>query len=94
MISLNGHNILFALKENTIHRRSKSEDPIMESNPHRLDFSLTTLIDITDKRKQFLTYTQKTARGKFERLCLARLIQGDQTITTRHAKTLNKTNNL
>jgi hypothetical protein len=31
-----------------------------------LDFSLTTLIGITDKRKQFLTCTQKTARAKLE----------------------------
>jgi hypothetical protein len=35
VISLNGQNILFALKENTINRRSKPEDPSMESNPHR-----------------------------------------------------------
>jgi hypothetical protein len=31
-----------------------------------LDFPLTTLVDITGKRKQFLTYTQKTARVKLE----------------------------
>jgi hypothetical protein len=31
-----------------------------------LDFLLTTLIDIADKRKQFLTCTQKTARAKHE----------------------------
>jgi hypothetical protein len=31
----NGQNILFALKENVIHRHSKAEDPSMESNPHR-----------------------------------------------------------
>jgi hypothetical protein len=34
-ISLNGQNILFALKENVIHRHSKPEDPSTESNPHR-----------------------------------------------------------
>jgi len=34
-ISLNGQNILFALKENAIHRRSKPEDPSTESNPLR-----------------------------------------------------------
>jgi hypothetical protein len=34
-ISLNGLNILFALKENAIHRHSKPEDPSTESNPHR-----------------------------------------------------------
>jgi hypothetical protein len=34
-ISLNSQNILFALKENVIHRHSKPEDPSTESNPHR-----------------------------------------------------------
>jgi hypothetical protein len=58
-----------------------------------LDFLLPTLVSIARKRKQFLTYTQKTIRAKFERLCLARLIQGDQKNTTRHANALNKTNN-
>jgi hypothetical protein len=58
-----------------------------------LDFPLTTLIGITGKRKQFLTCTQKIARAKLERLRSARLIQGDQKITTRHAKALNKTIN-
>jgi hypothetical protein len=55
-----------------------------------LDFRLTTLSGITDKRKQFLTYTQKIARAKLERLRSARLIQGDQKITSRHAKVLIK----
>jgi hypothetical protein len=40
MISLNGQDVLFALKENAIHRRSKPEDPSTESNPHR--FGLPT----------------------------------------------------
>jgi hypothetical protein len=31
-----------------------------------LDFPLTTLVGITDKRKQFLTCTQKIERAKFE----------------------------
>jgi hypothetical protein len=31
-----------------------------------LDFPLTTLIGITDKRKHFLTCTQKIARAKLE----------------------------
>jgi hypothetical protein len=38
-ISLNGQYILFALKENAIHRRSKPEDPSTESNPHRFGLS-------------------------------------------------------
>jgi hypothetical protein len=40
MISLNGQNILFALKENAIHQHSKPEDPSTESIPHR--FGLLT----------------------------------------------------
>jgi hypothetical protein len=40
VISLNGQNIFFALKENAIHQRSKHEDPSAESNPHR--FGLPT----------------------------------------------------
>jgi hypothetical protein len=43
-----------------------------------LDFPLTTLVGIAGKRKQFLTYTQKIARAKLERLRSVRLIQGDQ----------------
>jgi hypothetical protein len=34
VISLNGQNILFALKENAIHWHSKAKDPITESIPH------------------------------------------------------------
>jgi hypothetical protein len=51
-----------------------------------LDFPLTILIGITGKRKQLLTCTQKAARAKLERLRSARLIQGDQKITSRHAE--------
>jgi hypothetical protein len=36
-ISLNGQNILFALKENAIHRRSKPEGPSTEPNTHRFE---------------------------------------------------------
>jgi hypothetical protein len=59
-----------------------------------LDFPLTTLVGITEKRKQFLTWTQKIARAKLERLRSAKLIQGDQKITSRHANALNKTREL
>jgi hypothetical protein len=55
-----------------------------------LDFPLTTLISITGKRKQFLTCTQKIARAMLERLRSARLIQGDQKITTRHVEVLTR----
>jgi hypothetical protein len=48
--------------------------PVWSSTLIGLDFSLTTLVGITGKRKQFLTCTQKTARAKLERLCSARLI--------------------
>jgi hypothetical protein len=34
VISLNGQNIFFAVKENVIHRRFKPENPSTESNPH------------------------------------------------------------
>jgi hypothetical protein len=50
-----------------------------------LDFPLATLVGIAGKRKQFLTCTQKIARAKLERLRSARLIKGDQKITSRHA---------
>jgi hypothetical protein len=40
--------------------------PVRNPTLFGLDFPLTTLVDITGKRKQFLTYTQKTARAKFE----------------------------
>jgi hypothetical protein len=51
-----------------------------------LDFPLITLADITGKRKQILTCTQKTTRAKLERLRSTRFIRGDQKITTRHAR--------
>jgi hypothetical protein len=47
---------------------------------------LSHLISITGRRKQFLTCTEKTARAKLERLRSARIIQGDQNITSRHAE--------
>jgi hypothetical protein len=52
-----------------------------------LDFPLTTLVGITGKRR---AYTQKTTREKLERLHSVRLIQGDQNITSRHAKVLTR----
>jgi hypothetical protein len=67
--------------------------PVQSPTLIGVDFPLTPLIGIAGKRKQFLTCTQKTTRAKLERLCSTKLIQGDQKITTRHAKALNKTNN-
>jgi hypothetical protein len=37
VISLNGQNILFALKANVIHQHSKPEDPSMECIPHQFE---------------------------------------------------------
>jgi hypothetical protein len=93
-ISLNDQNILFALKENVIHQRSKPEDPSMESNPHQ--FELSTDNPHRHHRKEEAVphlRTEKTTRANLERLHSARLIQSGQKVTTRHAKTLIKTNN-
>jgi hypothetical protein len=59
-----------------------------------LDLSLTTLIDITGKRKQILTCTHETTKVKIVRLCSVRFIHGDHQITTRYAKALLKTKGL
>jgi hypothetical protein len=40
--------------------------PVRSSTLIGLDIPLTTLVDITSKKKQFLTCTQKTARAKLE----------------------------
>jgi hypothetical protein len=40
--------------------------PVWSQTLIGLDFPLTTLIGIADKRKQFLTCTQKTAKAKLE----------------------------
>jgi hypothetical protein len=60
--------------------------PVQSPTLIDLDFPLTTHVGITSKRKQLLTYTQKTTRAKLERLRSARLIQYDQKITSRHAE--------
>jgi hypothetical protein len=60
--------------------------PVRSPTLTGVDFTLATLIGIADKRKQLLTCTQKTTRAKLERLRSARLIQGDQKITSRHAE--------
>jgi hypothetical protein len=46
VISLNGQNILLALKENVVHRRSKPEGPSTDPTLIGLDFPLTTLVGI------------------------------------------------
>jgi hypothetical protein len=40
--------------------------PVLSPTLVGSDFPLTTLVDIADKRKQFLTCTQKIARAKLE----------------------------
>jgi hypothetical protein len=71
---------------NTLSLRIPVQSPTLIG----LDFPLTALISIAGKRKQFLTCTQKIARAKLERLHSARLIQGDQKITSRHAEVLTR----
>jgi hypothetical protein len=93
-ISLNGQDVLFALKENAIHQRSKPEDPSTESNPHQ--FGLPTDNPHRHHQKEEAVphlHIGKTTRAKLERLRSVRLIRGDQMITARHAKALYKTNN-
>jgi hypothetical protein len=68
--------------------------PVRSPTHIGLDFSLTTLIGITEKRKKLLTCTQETARAELERLRSTRLIHGDQKTTTRHAMTLSKVKGL
>jgi hypothetical protein len=58
--------------------------PVRSPTLAGLDFPLAILVGIVGKRKQFLTCTQKIARAKLERLRSAKLIQGDQKITSRH----------
>jgi hypothetical protein len=64
--------------------------PVQSPTLIDLDFQLTTLVGIAGKSKQFLTCTQKIARAKLERLPSARLIQGDQKITSRHTEVLTR----
>jgi hypothetical protein len=64
--------------------------PVQSPSLIGLDFSLTTHISITGKRKHLLTCTQKTTRAKLERLRSARLIEGDQKITSRHVDVLTE----
>jgi hypothetical protein len=64
--------------------------PVQSPTLIDLDFPLTTLLGITGKKKQFLTCTQKIVRTKLERLCSARLIQGDQKITSRQTEVLTR----
>jgi hypothetical protein len=93
VIFFNNQNILFAVKENAIHQCSKPEDPSTHSNHHW--FGLPTDNPHRHHRKEEAVphlHTGKTTRAKLERLRSVRLIQGDQKITSTHAKALNKTN--
>jgi hypothetical protein len=68
--------------------------PVRRPTLISLDLPLTALIGIAGKRKQFLTYTHETIGAKLEWLRSARLIHGDQQITTRHANALFETKGL
>jgi hypothetical protein len=68
--------------------------PIQSPALISLDHPLTALVGIAEKRKQILTCTQETTKAKLERLYSARLIHGDQQITTRHANALIQTKEL
>jgi hypothetical protein len=59
-----------------------------------LDIPLASFVDISGKRKKLLTCTQETIRAKLKRLRSARLIHGDQKITTRHTMTSSKAKGL
>jgi hypothetical protein len=65
--------------------------PVRSPTLISLNLPLIAFIGITRNRKQILTYAQEIARAKLEWLRSARLIHGDQTITTGHAGALNKT---
>jgi hypothetical protein len=68
--------------------------PVRSPTLNGFDLPLTTPDNIARNMKQFLTCTQKTTGAKLERLRSAKLIKGDQNITSRHAKALNKINEL
>jgi hypothetical protein len=87
-ISLNGQNILFALKENVIHRHSKPEDPSTKSNPHQFELPTDNPRRHHRQEEAVPHLHIEDRRAKLERLRLARVIQGDQKITYRHAEVL------
>jgi hypothetical protein len=68
--------------------------PIRSPTLIGLDLPLTTLIGITEQRRQILTCIKETRKAKLEQLRSARLIHGDQHIISRHAMALNKTKEL
>jgi hypothetical protein len=82
VISLNGQNILFALKENVIHQRSKPKDPSTESNPDR--FGLPTDNPRRHCRQEEAVPHLDTEDSK------SKTYPGDQKITSRHAKVLTR----
>jgi hypothetical protein len=84
VFSLNDQDILFAIKENVVLRPSKTEDPSTESNPYRFGFS-TDNPHRYHRQEEAFPHLHTEDRAKLERLRSARLIQGDQKITSRHA---------
>jgi hypothetical protein len=64
------------------------------SNPHRFGLSTDNPYQHCQKEESFPhLHTEKQQEQNLERQSSARLIQGEQKITTRHAKALNKANN-
>jgi hypothetical protein len=72
--SLNNQNILFDLKENAIHQRSKPEGPSTESNPYWFGLPTDNPRRHHQKEEAVPHLHRKTTRAKLERLCSARLI--------------------
>jgi hypothetical protein len=70
------------------------EDPSIVSNHHRFGTPTDNPLVITEKRKQQLTCTQKTARAKLEWLHTTNLIHDYQKTTMRHAMALRKAKGL
>jgi hypothetical protein len=86
MISLNGQNVLFTLKENVIHRHSKPEDPSTEFIPHR--FGLPTNNPRRHRRQEEANpHKQDQSLSDYAQQDLAMVTKN---ITSRHAKVLSR----
>jgi hypothetical protein len=95
VISLNVQYILFILEENVLYQRSKPTGPSMASNPHRFEPSTDTPSSASPERGRRSSPAHKRQQEK----SLSDYAQQDlsivtQRITTRHAKALNKANEL
>jgi hypothetical protein len=89
-ISLNGENILFGLKENAIHWRSKSEDPSTKSNPHRSGLSTDNPHRHCRQEDAIPHLHIEDSKSKAWVTMLSKTYPGDQKITSRHAEVLTR----